>query len=115
MITITTVFSKAGVCTAEVYGTEISRTTAKAFGFGYSKDSASVAEALNKAGIQLPKRAESYGYNQKTGFKTGGVGMSAILRPFYEAGFCVISRQVSKDAFVYVIFKKSEVRNGYGL
>lgn len=115
MITITTVFSKAGVCTAEVYGTEIDSATAKARGFGYSKDSASVAEALNKVGIRLPKRAESYGYNQKTGFKTGGIGMSAILRPFYEAGFCVISRQVSKDAFVYIIFKKSEVRNGYGL
>ena len=113
MITITTVFSKAGVCTAEVYGTEIDSATTKARGFGYSKDSASVAEALNKAGVRLPKRAESYGYNQKTGFKTGGVGMSAILKPFYEAGFCVMARQVSKDAFVYLIFKKSEVRNGY--
>lgn len=115
MITIKTVFSKAGVCTAEVYGTDIDNATAKAYGFGYSKDSASVAEALNKAGVRLPKRAESYGYNQKTGFKKGGVGMSAILKPFYEAGFCVIYRQASINAFVYVIFKKSEVRNGYGL
>ena len=115
MITIKTVFSNAGFCTAEVYGTDINNTTAKACGFGDSKVSASVAEALNEAGVRLPKRAESYGYNQKTGFNTGGVDMSAILRPFYEAGFCVISRQASKNAFVYVIFKKSEVRNGYGL
>lgn len=115
MITITTVYSKAGVCTTEVYGTGIDNTTAKASGWGYSKDSASAAKALNEAGVHLPKRAESYGYNQKTGFKTGGVGMSAILEPFYKAGFCVISRHLSNSSSMYVIFKKSEVRNGYGL
>ncbi len=113
MITIEITFSKAGVCTTMVWGTGISNATAKARGCGYSKDSAAAAEALNEAGVQLPNRAKCYGYDPKKGFKTGGVGMSAILEPFRKAGFCIISREVSKSSAIHIIFKKSEVRNGY--
>lgn len=115
MITITVSYSKRGVCTAEVFGTGIPTTKAKAYGWGYSKDSAAAADALNKANVRLPKRAEDYGYNRKKGFKTGGVGMSSILHPFHKAEFCVISREVSNSTAVHIIFKKSEAKSGYAL
>lgn len=113
MITITVSYSKRGVCTVNVFGTGISLTEAKAHGYGYSKDSDAAARALNQAGVRLPKRAKCYGYDPKKGFKTGGVGMSAALEPFRKAGFCIISRDISESSSIHIIFKKSEVRNGY--
>ena len=113
MITIITTVSKAGVCTSEVEGTDIKNATAKVRGLGYANYSASVAEALNKAGVQLPEIAESFGYNQRTGFKTDGIGMLAILEPFQKAGFCIVHRDVSESSTIHFIFKKSEVRDGH--
>ena len=113
MITIITTFLKSGACTSEVRGTGIREAKARVRGFGYANYSSSVAEALNKAGVQLPEIAESFGYNRKTGFKTDGVGMLAILEPFRKAGFCIVHRWVSKFSTIHLIFKKSEVQDGH--
>ena len=63
IINISTVYSRAGVCRAKVLDSwQYKKVTAKAGGYGYSKDSAAVASALNALGVKLDKVA-SYGWD----------------------------------------------------
>lgn len=105
-IEISTVYSRAGVCRAKVWDSRKSKSaTAKASGYGYCKESAAVADALNALGVRLGKVA-SYGWNlEQDRFTTGGVGMGSILDAIRADGFEVHESHPTKDVAVYFCVK----------
>ena len=109
MLTIAINYEKNTV-TAELYGDGfVKPIVAKLKGIGYSRDSSAVARVLNEAGIKLPKRVKCVAYD---GEFIEGVGMTSIIAPLLAAGFAVIQRE-TKNGKVIVIFKKSEIKNGF--
>ena len=107
IINISTVYSRAGVCRAKVWDSLQKKTaTAKAGGYGYCKESAAVASALNALGVKLDKVA-SYGWNiERQCFATGGVGMGSIIDALRADGFSVYEEHPTKDVAVYFCVKK---------
>lgn len=106
IINISTVYSRAGVCRAKVWDSWQRKTaTAKAGGYGYSKDSAAVAEALNALGVKLGKVA-SYGWDiEMQCFATDGVGMGSILDAMSADGFRVYEEHPTEKIAVYICVK----------
>ena len=107
IINISTVYSRAGVCRAKVWDSWKCKTaTAKAGGYGYSKDSVAVADALNALGVKLDK-VESYGWDiERQCFATGGVGMGSILDALRADGFSVYEEHPTDDVAVYICVKE---------
>ena len=107
IINISTVYSRAGVCRAKVWDSWNQKTaTAKDGGYGYSKDSAAVAEALNALGVKLDKVA-SYGWDiEHERFQTGGFGMWSIIDALRADGFRVYKEQRTDKVAVYICMKE---------
>ena len=107
IINISTVYSRAGVCRAKVWDSWQCKTaTAKSGGYGYSKDSAAVADAFNALSVKLDKVA-SYGWDiERERFTTGGVGMGSILDALRADGFRVYESHPTEDVAVYICVKE---------
>ena len=106
IINISTVYSRAGFCRAKVWDSWQRKTaTAKAGGYGYSKDSAAVADALNALGVKLDN-VESYGWDiERQCFAKEGVGMGSILDALRADGFRVYEEHPTDDVAVYICVK----------
>ena len=107
IIKISTVYSRARVCRAKVWDSWQRKTAmAKAGGYGYSKDSAAVADALNALGVKLEKVA-SYGWDfEREKFATGGVGMGSIIDALRADGFSIYEEHPTDDVAVYICVKE---------
>lgn len=107
IIEISTVYSRRGVCRVKVWDSWSCKTvSARAGGYGYDKESAAVADALNGMGVKLGAVA-SFGWNsERQQFATGGVGMGSLLDALRADGFTVYESHPTDDVAVYIAVRE---------